>query len=190
MITKRLINCDFFGTSGFKIGLSNKAKLLYFLFFTHADDMGFVGNGKELAECLDHCEEEYENTLFQFKYVDAIDELVKKRLLFEFSDKCNNKTYLIRHWFFHNKQQSFLSTNYISFLSKVEVVDNEYQFKNHKEENPLKGKQIKEIQNNIKQNLKSNSLKVNDNDIDNNHDDINKDNLWDIVLNDLEKEDR
>ena len=70
-IKKRLINCDYFNTSGFT-NLSNKAKLLYFYFLTNADDKGFVGNGKDIAETLDKCEEEQDNVLFNYKYYSHI----------------------------------------------------------------------------------------------------------------------
>ena len=142
MPRQRLINCDFFGVSGFTKNLSNKAKLLYFMFLANADDKGFVGNGLDIAENLDQCEENFDNVLFNFKYVDALKELVDKSLVYEFSDKLGNKTYLIRHWFLHNKNQKFLTTNYISYLSKVELIDNEYHLK--KDKKPLKEKEIKE----------------------------------------------
>lgn len=142
MPKQRLINCDFFGASGFTKNLSNKAKLLYFFFLANADDKGFVGNGLDLAENLDQCEQDFENVLFQYKYVDALKELVDKRLAYEFSDKVGNKTYLIRHWFLHNKQQKFLTTNFISYLAQVELVNNEYYLKEEKEK-PLKEKENK-----------------------------------------------
>lgn len=162
-IKKRLINCDYFNTSGFT-SISNKAKLLYFYFLTNADDKGFVGNGKDLAEMLDNCEELHDNVLFNYKYVDALKELVDKRLVYDFVDKCGNATFLIRHWFMHNKNQGFLTTNFISYLAKVELVNDEYQLKTIKGENQLKEKEIKE--NESKQNQKSNNLKkFNDNDL-------------------------
>ena len=151
MARQRLINCDFFTVSGFTKNLSNKAKLLYFLYLANADDMGFVGNGLDIADNLDQCEEEFDNVLFTYKYSDAIKELVDKRLVYAFSDKVGNKTYLIRHWFLHNKWQKFLTTNYISYFVKVELIDNEYHLK---EEKPLKEKEIKlnkEIKPNIEE---------------------------------------
>ena len=155
MPRQRLINCDFFGVSGFTKNLSNKAKLLYFFFLVNADDKGFVGNGLDLAENLDQCEEDFENVLFQYKYVDALKELVEKRLAYEFSDKVSNKTYLIRHWFLHNKNQKFLTTNFISYLTKVELVNNEYYLKGEKEKT-LEEKEIKETKE-IKQNEQNES---------------------------------
>lgn len=190
-IKKRLINCDYFNTSGFT-NLSNKAKLLYFYFLTSADDKGFVGNGQDIAETLDNCEELQDNVLFNYKYVDALQELVDKRLVYVFTDKCGNKTYLIRHWFMHNKNQGFLTTNFISYLAKVELVDGEYQLKTIKGENQLKEKEIKE--NESKQNQKSNNLKkFNDNDL--NTDDSDSEDAgidWDELLrmnSDLENKD-
>ena len=142
MPKQRLINCDFFGATGFTKNLSKKAKLLYFFFLSNADDKGFVSNGLDIAENLDQCEQDFENVLFQYKYVDALKELVDKRLTYEFSDRVGNKTYLIRHWFLHNKQQKFLTTNFISYLAKVELVNNEYYLKEEKEK-PLKEKENK-----------------------------------------------
>lgn len=144
MPRQRLINCDFFGVSGFTKNLSNKAKLLYFFFLVNADDKGFVGNGLDIAEKLDQCEETFENILFAYKHVEAIHELVEKRLIYEFSDKVGNKTYLIRHWFFHNKNQKFLTTNYVSYLAMVDLIDNEYHLRNNERKEPLKEKEIKE----------------------------------------------
>lgn len=169
MPRQRLINCDFFGVSGFTKNLSNKAKLLYFFFLTNADDKGFVGNGLDLAENLDQCEQDFENVLFQYKYVDALKELVDKRLAYEFKDRVGNKVYLIRHWFLHNKNQKFLTTNFVSYLSKVELVNNEYHLKSEKEK-PLKEKEI-EKNKEIKEN-KPNEIK-----------EENGENGWDEMMN-------
>lgn len=188
-IKKRLINCDYFNTSGFS-KLTNKAKLLYFYFLANADDKGFVGNGKEIAELLDQCEQEYENVLFGYKYCDALGELVERRLVYQFVDKCNNITYLIRHWFMHNKNQSFLSTNYVSYLAKVDLVDDEYQLK------PIKGENLKEKEikgNKIKANQISNNLCKNFNDNNSDTTRVEKenkekdqwDNDWDKFIKDL-----
>lgn len=147
MPRQRLINCDFFGMSGFTKNLSNKSKLLYFFFLTNADDKGFVGNGLDLAENLDQCEQDFDNVLFTIKYVDSLKELVDKGFVYEFRDKHNNSVYLIRHWFLHNKNQKFLTTNYISYLAKVELINNEYCLKGEKEKPPKEkeNKQTKEI---------------------------------------------
>ena len=144
MIKQRLINCDFLNVGGFLDNISNKAKLLYFMFIVNADDMGFVGNGETLARGLDKCEENFDNTLFTYKYVDAISELIDKGFIYAFIDKHGNKTFLIRHWFKHNKYIGTRATNFISYLSKVEIVDGEYELKNHQEKKPLKENKIKE----------------------------------------------
>lgn len=172
MARQRLINCDFFTVSGFTKNLSNKAKLLYFLYLTNADDMGFVGNGLDIADNLDQCEEEFDNVLFTYKYSDAINELVDKRLVYAFSDKVGNKTYLIRHWFLHNKWQKFLTTNYISYFAKVELIDNEYHLK---EEKPLKEKEIK-----LNKEIKPNIEEINK------EEDKSWEKNWEKLVNDLD----
>ena len=186
MVKKRLINCDFLNASGFLSNLSNKAKLIYFMFLINADDKGFVGNAVDLANTLDQCEENFDNTLFNYKYIDALNELVEKRLVFEFTDKANNKVYLIRHWFMHNKKQDFLTTNYVSFLAKVELVDNKYQWKNHKEknlkENKIKEKEIKE--NKIYEELESNNKEQESQEPSEN----TWENEWDNLVKELGKE--
>ena len=173
MPKQRLINCDFFGATGFTKNLSNKAKLLYFFFLSNADDKGFVGNGLDLAENLDQCEQDFENVLFQYKYVDALKELVDKRLTYEFSDKVGNKTYLIRHWFLHNKNQKFLTTNFISYLAKVELVNNEYYLKEEKEK-PLKEKE----------NKKTKEIKPNET---NENDEEEKELSWEEIMGNLKQ---
>lgn len=181
-IKKRLINCDFLNVSGFMSNLSNKAKLLYFFFLTNCDDKGFVGNAQDIANILDQCEQNFDNTLFQLKYEDAIYELVEKRLVYEFCDKVGNKTYLIRHWFYHNNNQKFLSTNYISYLSKVELTDNEYMLKTHqehKEKNPLKGNEIKENK------RKENEIDKEIENISNNKEQENWKDKWDTIIKEL-----
>lgn len=182
MPKQRLINCDFVNASGFLSNLSNKAKLLYFIFLTNADDKGFVGNAKVISDSLDQCEENFENVLFQLKYNDAINELVDKRLVYEFSDKVGNKTYLIRHWFYHNKNQKFLTTNYISYLAQVDLIDNEYMLKNHQKEKPYKEKKIKENQ------IKPNKIDI-EIEIENKEKENDKDweKEWDNVVNELSK---
>ena len=189
---QRLVNCDFFTKSQITTKLSNKAKLVYFYFFINADDYGFVGNGKEIAESLDRCEENFENTLFQYTYGESINELVQKRLVIEFIDKVDNHIYLIRHWFLHNRQLKFYTTNYMSFLEQVEIVDNKYQLKPIKERNIRN--ELKEM-NGIEK--KSNSLIHND--FDNSSNVVNsistnnkgskpnkKSMEWDDILDDLD----
>ena len=160
------------------------------MFLTNADDKGFVGNAKDLAESLDRCEENYENALFQYKYIDAIHELVEKRLVYEFLDKCGNGTYLIRHWFFHNKNQPFLDTNYVSLLEEVELINDEYHLVNHQEEKPYKEKKIKENKSKVnKISNNSNSFKINDNDLDTTNDVVDnacEEDKWNKILDDLD----
>jgi hypothetical protein len=177
----RLINCDFLNASGFKVNLSNKAKLLYFLYLANADDKGFVGNAKEIAETLDRCEENFDNVLFNLKYLDAAQELVDKRLVFDFTDKVGNHTYLIRHWFIHNKYRPNLHTNFVSYLAKVDLIDGKYQYKGSNE-NPYKGKQNKIEQNNIKQNNVNNNISSLNED---NNDDSNWEKQWDYFIDDI-----
>ena len=187
MITRRMINCDFLNASGFLSNLSNKAKLLYLMYIANADDRGFVANAIDLANTLDRCEENFDNVLFAYKYSDAIQELVDKRLVFDFKDKCNNHTYLIRHWFYHNKQLPNMTTNFISYLAKVELIDNEYHLRNHQEKETLKKEKIKE--NKINKSLKSNiDIKVYDNDSSDTIEEIEntKDKEWENYLKELE----
>ena len=183
---QRLINCDFLNASGFKVNLTNDAKLLYFYFLINADDKGFVANAKELCETLDRCKETLENTLFQINYNDALQELVDKRLLFVFVDKVGNKTYLIRHWFLHNRYKPNLHTNFTWLLAKVELVDGKYQMKDF-DEKPFKEKQSKINQNKINQN------KVNNNNNSSLNEDSNNDDTkpqweqdWDYFLKGIE----
>ena len=184
---QRLINCDFLNASAFKVNLTNDAKLLYFYFLINADDKGFVANAKELCETLDRCKETLENTLFQIKYGDALQELVDKRLLFAFTDKVGNTTYLIRHWFLHNRYRPNLRTNFVWLLTNVELVDGKYQLVERKEK-PFKEKQSKINQNKINQNNINNinnnsSLIESSNNDDNSKPDWEK--QWDFFLNDI-----
>jgi len=184
---QRLINCDFLNASGFKVNLSNKAKLLYFSFLTNADDRGFVGNAIEIAETLDRCEENFDNVLFHLKYVDAIQELVEKRLVFDFVDKVGNHTYLIRHWFIHNRYKPNLRTNFISYLSRVELENGKYQFKVG-DEKPFKEKQSKINQNKVNQNNLNNnsSLMESSNNDDTDTPKADWEQQWDYFLKDIE----
>ena len=124
-MNQRLINCDFINN----METSNKARLVYFMFITNADNLGFVGNGDKLASSLDQCEQNYDNTLFQLKYEDAIKELLDKGFLYQFTNKHGGNTYLIRHWFIHNKYKYGLTTLFFSFYKLVELVDGEYHMR-------------------------------------------------------------
>lgn len=181
---QRLVNCDFLNASGFKVNLSNKAKLLYFMFLINADDRGFVDNAKEIEETLDRCEENFDNVLFQLKYGDAIQELVDKRLVFDFVDKVGNHVYLIRHWFIHNKYRNGLSTNYYSYLARVELLHSKYQYVdsdtycsklNQSKLNQNKVKKI-EIENNI----------INEKEKKESNDDENWEENWDNFVKELD----
>ena len=191
MIKQRLINCDFLNVGGFLDNISNKAKLLYFMFIVNADDMGFVGNGVNLAKGLDQSEEEYENTLFTYKYIDSIKELTDKGFIYVFSDKHDNQTFLIRHWFKHNKYIGTLPTNFISYLAKVEIINGEYELKNNQKEKPLKEKEIKVKQINAKSNNHNINIKFVDSVDDTNEKEINKEkdddwkNQWDDIMKGL-----
>ena len=146
MIKYRLINCDFLNHSAFMDNLSNKAKLLYYVFLSNSDDKGFVANGSSLANQLDNCTKTFENALFTYKFVDALHELVERGYVYEFIDRHGNKIYLIRHFFKHNKNKDFLFTTFTTYLDLVDLVDGEYVLKNiekDRKENPYKGKQSK-----------------------------------------------
>lgn len=171
-MNQRLVNCDFFTKGNLSSQCSNKAKLLYFMFLVNADDMGFVGNAKEIAENLDRCENDHENTLFTIKYENAIDELASRRLIFVFLDKCGNEICLIKHWFMHNKYQKFLTTNYQSLLEQVEIVKGEYQ-KKPLEENT---KEIKENKTNKLNHSNINESKTNK---------VVDDTKWNKLLDDI-----
>lgn len=134
------------------------------MFLVNADDRGFVDNALELANTLDQCEENFDNVLFQLKYRDTIKELVDKRLLYDFVDKVGNHVYLIRHWFIHNKYRNGLMTNYLSYLTRVEISNGKYQFKvdTNKEykdsDTSIKVKQNKLNQNKLKQEIEINVI--------------------------------
>ena len=135
MANQRLINCDFFIKGAFDNSLDNNAKLLYFYLVINADDLGFVGNTDKIIETLD--KDNKENALVQYTFDNACQVLIDQGFVYCFVDKHHNRTLLIRHWFLHNKWQKFLSTNFISYRAKVEIVDGCYEMKN-----PYKGKEI------------------------------------------------
>ena len=184
----RLVNCDFLNASGFKVKLSNKAKLLYFMLLINADDRGFVDNALELANTLDQCEENFDNVLFQIKYTDAIQELVDKRLLFDFVDKVGNHVYLIRHWFFHNKFRNGLVTNYVTYLSRVELTSNKYQIKLGKDKDYKDSEDSNKInQNKLKQNKPNEETEINIVNKDKESDSSeNWEDKWDSLINSLD----
>ena len=138
----RLINCDFLNDSSFLNDRTNKAKLLYVFMFLNADDLGFVGNTANLIQSLTNNESangQISLELLENDYKSALIELLTHGYLYEFKNKYGNSTYLIRHWFWHNKWKKGLKTNYWKYKSLVELVEFEYMFKkeNIKEKDKL-----------------------------------------------------
>ena len=78
-------------------------------------------------------EEEDNNSLVQYTYESAADELVERGFLLKWVDKHQNPIYLIRHFFIHNKYNpKYISTNYFSLRAKVELIDGCWELKeNH-----------------------------------------------------------
>ena len=78
-------------------------------------------------------------------------ELKEKGLVYEFKDNHCNMIHLIRHWYYHNQLKKGLWTNYLNFLSLVEIKNNEYVFKK-----PLKEDNSNKLnQDNINQDMVS-----------------------------------
>lgn len=150
---KRLISCDFINASSFKVKLSNKAKLMYLFLITNADDKGFVANALETAKVLEEIDNTKENNvLVPFTYEDALQELIQSGHIYQFTDNHGNNTFLIRHWFCHNKLIKGLESNYQSLLKQVELIDNEWCMK----KKPLKeNKESKENNTNNENNEKT-----------------------------------
>ena len=127
----RMINCDFINASSFKVNVSNKGKLLYLMMCMNADDKGFVDSVQDIINALTNNEKEFNKTisleLLENTYTSALDELIQRGYLFEFTDNHNNKIYLVKHWFYHNKLKSGLWTNYKNFLELVYLEGNEYK---------------------------------------------------------------
>lgn len=126
---KRMVNCDFVNASSFKLKISNKAKLLYFFILTNADDKGFVDNTDELIELLDSNDRKFHNEasldLIPNDFSTALNELLEKGLLFEFTDKHNNHIYLIKHWYLHNiiPKARVRDSSYEKYLESAEIND-------------------------------------------------------------------
>ena len=144
MAKHRLINCEFINASSFKVGVSNKGKLLYLMMLMNGDDRGFVDTTNDLINALTTNENELDQSvsleLLENTYNTALNELLDKGYLYEFKDNHNNRVHLVRHWFYHNKYVKGLWTNYRAFLNQVYLEDNEY-FMGKK---PLKEDKIKE----------------------------------------------
>lgn len=140
--------------------INNKARYLYLMLFVNADDKGFVGNAAKIVKSLDENENETLD-LIKYKFDDALYDLVQRGLLYEFVNNHNDKVYLIRHWYYHNKQLKGMETNYTSLLDLVELVDNEYELVEREERGTKKGKEgkgnerKKEINNNFSLNTNS-----------------------------------
>ena len=171
MANQRLMNCDFFLKGAFDDVSSNKAKLLYFYFFINADDYGFVGNSNKIIKWL-NSEEEDNNSLVQYTYESAADELVERGFLLKWVDKHQNPIYLIRHFFIHNKYNpKYISTNYLSLRAKVDLIDGCWELKEtHKKES--------NVNNANKTNNANKENKSNDNDDD-------WENDWDKTMKEL-----
>lgn len=173
MIRQRLINCDFLNASTF-LKLSNKAKLLYLLMITNADDLGFVGNTHTLIKDLTSNDDEINQVnleLLKNDYVSALVELINKTYIYRFVDKHNNEIFVIKHWFMHNRWRAGLRTNYFTFYSQLELENGEYFIK---EKKPLKENKINH--NNINQNKVNQSSENNE----------EKEN-WDKIMNELDE---
>ena len=123
MTDQRLLNCAFIKD----MEVSNKAKLLYLMFFINADDKGFVGNASKIIEGLESNEESID---IANNYNNALDDLVQKGLLFAFTNNHGGYVYLIRHWYYHNKYYSKAWTNYKRLLKRVRIEDGEYVLRN------------------------------------------------------------
>ena len=146
----RLLNCEFICASSFKVGVSNKGKLLYLLMFACGDDKGFVDTTFDIINTLTKTENELEQTtslaLLENDYNSALNELIDKGYLYEFKDNHGNRVHLIRHWFYHNKLVKGLWTNYRNFLELVHLENNEYVWgkKPLKEEIKIKENKLNE----------------------------------------------
>lgn len=143
MARHRLINCEFLNARSFKGNVSNKAKLLYLSMLVVADDKGFVDTTQDIINSLKKNDDDFTKTenlsLLENTYDTALDELIEKGYLYEFSDNHRNKVHLIRHWFYHNKLIKGLWTNYKEFCDKVVLDNNKYVIKGKK---PLKENNI------------------------------------------------
>ena len=194
MAKQRLINCDFINDM---TEVSNKAKFLYLMLFVNADDKGFVGNAKDIIENIEKKNDEKNEIsleLLENDYVSALHELVEKGLLYEFKSNHNNRIYLIRHWYYHNKLKHNLWTNYYKYLQKVEVVENEYVIKKREtEKKPLKENKLNEIklnENKVSESIEKDQEKE-QNITEQNDDELNPDDFpFEIDLDSLKKGDK
>lgn len=141
MAKKRLINCDFLNSGSFKCNVSNKGKLLYYSMIVAADDLGFVDNTHEIINTLEENDRTFNNSvsleLLDTTYQSALEQLISKGYLYEFSDKHLNKVHLIRAWFLHNKWKDHLWTSYWNYYKQVQIKNGEYVMKPLKEDNNI-----------------------------------------------------
>ena len=141
MAKKRLINCDFLNSGSFKCNVSNKGKLLYYSMIVAADDLGFVDNTHEIINTLEENDRTFNNSvsleLLDTTYKSALEQLISKGYLYEFSDKHSNKVHLIRAWFLHNKWKDHLWTSYWNYYKQVQIKNGEYVMKPLKEDNNI-----------------------------------------------------
>ena len=164
MIRQRLINCDFLNAGTFINGLSNKAKLLYLVMITNADDLGFVSNVHTIIEILTNKDDESHQVnleLLKNDYTSALVELINKTYIYPFTDKHGSEIYVIKHWFMHNRFKQGLRTNYFTFYKQLEMENGEYFFRKRKEEN-LKERKIKENKENENKSNDTNDKEWND----------------------------
>ena len=156
MAKHRLINCEFLNAGSFKVNVSNRAKLLYFMMIVNADDRGFVDTTNDLINTLEKNDNDLDKVerleLLENTYNTALIELIDKGYIYEFKDNHENKVHLIRHWYYHNKYVKGLWTNYRTFLNEVHLENDKYVWGSKK---PLKENNINET--NI------NEMKLNEN---------------------------
>ena len=110
----------------------------------NADDKGYCDKAAELVQTFQESEDNYDNKgLCDYKYQDALKEIVDKGLVLEFENKHGNKVYLIRHWFFHQRFKSGLTTNYYSLEKNITLLDNEYALGKKESDNKEKKNKVK-----------------------------------------------
>lgn len=145
MAKHRLINCEFLNAGSFKVNVSNRAKLLYFMMVVNADDRGFVDTTNDLINTLEKNDNDLDKVerleLLENTYNTALIELIDKGYIYEFKDNHENKVHLIRHWYYHNKYVKGLWTNYRTFLNEVHLENDKYVLGSKK---PLKENNINE----------------------------------------------
>ena len=152
--------------------VSNKAKLLYFMLFINADDRGFVGNAEDIVKILNENNKDGDGKDFG----NALKELKRKGLIYEFTNRHECNVYLLIHWYYHNKYKKSVWTNYYKYYCLVDLVDNKYVLK----EKPLKEK----INENKLNEMKLNEIKDLENAKEENPS-TNEEETWDELLDQL-----